>query len=113
MAVGVLVFGLVVTAVGVLQWCGWLGQSHHVDALSERAYLGVPTGLAFVGFGMLFLLRDASFLRPLFGPAFFVLLGLSALGFVLMVVRPQAIRPAWQRALAKRGAPAPPRGGRG
>lgn len=110
MEVGVLVFGLVVTAVGVLQWCGLLGQSHHVDALSERAYLGVPTGLAAVGFGMLFLLRDVSFVQPLFGPALLMLLGLWALGFVLMVVRPKAIRPAWQRVLAERGAPAPPRG---
>ena len=113
MAVGVLVFGLVITGVGVLQWYGLLGQSNHVDALSERAYLGVPTGLAAVGFGVLFLLRDVSFVRQLFGPASLVLLGMSAVGFALMVVRPNAIRPGWQRALAERGAPAPRRDRRG
>ncbi len=96
MALVVLVFGLVVTAVGVLQWWGLLGRSSHVDALSERAYLGVPTGLAFVGFGVLFLLRDVSFVRQLFGAVSLVLLSLAVVGFVLMVVRPKAIRPAWQ-----------------
>lgn len=103
MALVVLVFGLVVTAIGVLQWYGLLGQSIHVDALSERAYLGVPTGLAFVGFGVLFLLRDVSFVRQVFVAASLVLLGLAAVGFVLMVVRPKAVRPAWQRALAEHG----------
>lgn len=113
MEVAVLVFGLVVTAVGVLQWYGLLGRSSHVDALSERAYLGVPSGLAAVGFGVLFLLRDVSFVRQLFGAALLVLLGLAAVGLVLMVVRPKAVRPAWQRALADRGGPGRPGGSRG
>ncbi len=73
----VLVFGLLVTTVGVLQWMGHLGQSRHVDALSERAYLGVPTGVAFTGFGVLLLLNDVASVRRLFVPVTLVLLGLA------------------------------------
>lgn len=51
---GVLVFGLVVTAVGVLQCYGLLVQSNHVDALGERAYLGCRPAWG-LGFGVRFL----------------------------------------------------------
>ncbi|MDP8954168.1 MAG: hypothetical protein M3N37_04485 [Actinomycetota bacterium] len=77
MPIVVLVFGLLVTTVGVLQWMGHLGQSRHVDALSERAYLGVPTGVAFTGFGVLLLLNDVASVRRLFVPVTLVLLGLA------------------------------------
>lgn len=113
MPIAVLVFGLVITGIGVFQWRGLLGQSRHVDALSERAYLGVPTGVAFTGFGVLFLLEDVELVRRVFVPVSLILLGLAAIGFVLMIARPRAIRPGWQRALAERGASTPSWGRRG
>lgn len=105
MPIVVLVFGLVVTTVGVLQWKGLLGQSRHVDALAERAYLGVPTGMTFTGFGVLFLVDEVAFVRSIAVPVSLLLLGLAALGLALMLARPRAIRPRWQQALVERDAP--------
>ncbi len=101
MELALMVFGALVTGTGVLQWQGRLGQSRDVDALTERTYLCVPFGVAMFGFGLLFLFGDRV-MGTIVAPIFALVYLLAAIGFVLMMVRPQRLRPKWQQAIMER-----------
>jgi hypothetical protein len=113
----VLAFGGVVAGMGVLQWRGRLPRGRDPEALTERLYLLVPTGLGAVLVGVAFLVMgwwpDEEGAVWALVVSLFVLAGLGGtLGILLWLVQPERLRPAWQRRQAEGIAArqAPPRG---
>ena len=105
-ALGVTALGAALTVLCLLQWFGRLGRGGDPRAGTERLYLLTPLALTPLVLGLLLLVESLGGDVPeaVTGTLFLALMLAALASLILWVVRPERLRPAWQRRRRQRDA---------